>query len=234
MGQVMRCDQARQLFDAYLDGELSASLATELGAHRLRCAECRQALALLEVSGHIVRTDREPVQLEQNFTERLLGCMDQRSLPWLMRWRREMYIAGTLAAAAVIALAFLGLFDNRESKVAGIKEVGIQRTQEQTPTAPPKANEIVPTDEAGATDRTQETLEAWIDRARDSIAIKRESGASLRELLDQTATQWGHILEDASSQPVSPIALPATDTDSGDAPAGSDDVDPDVDGDADG
>lgn len=228
----MRCDQARQLFDAYLDGELSASLATELGAHRLRCAECRQALALLEVSGHIVRTDLEPVQLEQNFTERLLGCMDQRSLPWIMRWRREMYITGTLAAAAVIALAFLGVFDNRESKVAGVKEVGIQRTDGQTTTAPPTSDRIVPTDQAGADDRTQEALEAWIDRARDNIEIKRESGASLRELLDQTATQWDLILEDAGSQPVSPMPVP--ETGGGDTPAESDDVDPDVDDDTDG
>ena len=228
----MRCEQARQLFDAYLDGELSASLATELGAHRLRCAECRQALALLEVSGHIVRTDQEPVQLERNFTERLLGCMDQRSLPWLMRWRREMYIVGTLAAAAVIALAFLGLFDNRESKVAGVKEVRIERTDEQARTDPRTADEIAPTGEAGATDGSQEMLEAWIDRARDNIAIKRESGASLRWLLDETATQWSNMLEDAGSKSVSPEAVP--DADGNDAPPESDDVDPGVDDDTDG
>lgn len=225
----MRCDQARQLFDAYLDGELSASLATELGAHRLRCAECRQALALLEVSGHIVRTDQEPVQLERNFTERLLGCMDQRSQPWLMRWRREMYIGGTLAAAAVIALAFLGLFDNREAKVAGVKKIMIERPSESASTHRPEADEIAPTDEAGATDGSQETLEAWIDRARDNIAIKRESGASLRWLLDEKATQWSNMLQDAGSEPVAPEAIP--DADGNDAP---DDVDPDVDGDMDG
>ena len=227
----MRCEQARQLFDAYLDDELSASLATELGAHRLRCAECRQALALLEVSGHIVRTDQEPVQLERNFTERLLGCMDQRSLPWLTRWRREMYIGGTLAAAAVIALAFLGAFDNREAMVAGDK-VTIPRPSESAPTDRPAVGEIAPTGEAGATDESQETLEAWIDRARDNIAIKRESGASLRWLLDEKATQWSHMLQDAGAEPVSRGAVP--DADGNDAPAEPDDVDPDVNGDTDG
>ena len=227
----MRCEQARQLFDAYLDDELSASLATELGAHRLRCAECRQALALLEVSGHIVRTDQEPVQLERNFTERLLGCMDQRSLPWFMRWRREMYIGGTLAAAAVIALAFLGAFDNREAMVAGDK-VTIPRPSESVSTDRPAAGEIAPTGEADATDGSQETLEAWIDRARDNIAIKRESGASLRWLLDEKATQWSNMLQDAGSEPVSSEAVP--DADDNDAPPESDEVDPDVDGDTDG
>lgn len=228
----MRCEQARQLFDAYLDGELSASLATELGAHRLRCAECRQALALLEVSGHIVRTDQEPVQLERNFTERLLGCMDQRSLPWLTRWRREMYIAGTLAAAAVIALAFLGAFDNREAKVAGVKKVMIERPGESAPTDRPAVGELAPTGEAGAPDGSQETLEAWIDRARDNIAIKRESGASLRWLLDEKATQWSHMLQDAGAEPVPQGAVP--DADGNDAPTEPEDLDPDLDDETDG
>lgn len=228
----MRCDQARQLFDAYLDDELSASLATELGAHRLHCAECRQALALLEVSGHIVRTDREPVQLERNFTDRLLGCMDQRSLPWFKRWRRELYVAGTLAAAAVIALAFLGLFDNPEAKVAGDKQVLIERPTELAPPLRHAEDTMAQPGEAGASDASQQMLEAWIDRARDNIAIKRESGASLHELLDQTATQWGHILEDAGSQPAPPEEVP--DLTGDDPEAGADDVEPGADGDTDG
>ena len=217
----MRCEQARQLFDAYLDGELSASLATELGTHRLRCSECRQALALLEVSGHIVRTDQEPVQLEGNFTERLLGCMEQRSLPWLMRWRRQLYIGGTLAAAAVIALAFLGLFDNRDARVAGEK---FELPTESMPIDRPTIVEVATADEDVAIDASGESLEAWIDRARGNIANKRESGESLRSLLDDTATQWGHILQDAASEGATPSAAPGADDT--DAPSEAGAVDP--------
>lgn len=225
----MRCDQAQQLFDAYLDSELSPSLATELGAHRIRCPECRQALALLEVSGHIVRTDQEPVQLERNFTDRLLGCMEKQTTPWFVRWRREIYIAGPLAAAAVISMAFLGAFDNSEPKVAGVKAIGVERPAPQAPVSLPEAT---PLDAPGAADVNQEMLEAWVDQARNNIAIKRESGASLRQLLDQTATQWGHILEDAGAKPAP--AQESTGSESPVSPTEEGDPDPDVDDDTDG
>ena len=37
---MITCQNARQLFDRYLDGELTSSLHTELHAHRLNCSEC--------------------------------------------------------------------------------------------------------------------------------------------------------------------------------------------------
>ena len=138
-----------------------------------------------------------------------------------------MYVGGTLAAAAVIAMAFLGLFDNRESKVAGVKEIRIERASESAETDFHPVDKITP---IGATDGTQETLEAWIDRARNNLAIKRESGASLREFLDNTATQWDHLLHDADSEPVSPKDAPPAIGENPPAPA--DDVDPDVPGDS--
>lgn len=120
----MRCEQARQLFDAYLDGELSATQSTELGAHRLQCGDCRRALALLEVSGHIVASDRDPVSLRSDFVDRLLACMDVGPARWPYRIRRGLYIAGPVAAAAVIGLAFMGFFDSvNKTQVAGHREV---------------------------------------------------------------------------------------------------------------
>jgi Putative zinc-finger len=119
---VMRCEEARQLFDAYLDGELSPSLATELGVHRVRCAECRRSFALLEVSGHIISSDRDPVTVPDDFSERLLACVDVREHGWVAKVRRTLYFVGPLAAAAVIAMAFLGFFDRgRDSRVASMK-----------------------------------------------------------------------------------------------------------------
>lgn len=197
----MRCDQARQFFDAYLDGELSPSLATELGAHRLRCADCRQALALMEVSGHIVKTDQEPVQLQRNFTERLLDCVNQQSMPWLRRWRRQIYIGGPMAAAAVIAMAFIGVFDNPESRVLSEKGVLIERTPVG---AEAPADSPGPAGATGlgqiADERNQEVLEAWIDQTRDNIAAKRESGESLRQFLDQKLDQWDSVLDDTKTE----------------------------------
>lgn len=121
----MKCEQARNLFDAYLDGELSPSLETELGAHRLHCAECRHQLALMEVVGHVVAADGsgEPV-LDDGFTDRLLACLDQgrsrSARPWFRRLRISLPI---LAAAAAIALVFTIQFRRPEPLVLGEKHV---------------------------------------------------------------------------------------------------------------
>lgn len=213
----MRCDQARQLFDAYLDGELSPSLATELGAHRLRCADCRQALALLEVSGHIVQTDQEPVQLQRNFTERLLDCMNQQSIPWLRRWRRRIYVGGPVAAAAVIALAFLGVFDNPLPKV--LSEIG--RSGDI-----PASTGAATGQEPDVMEEDREVLEAWLSQTRENIAAKRKSGESLRQMLDETLRQWDDVLDNANSEPV--IEPWSRDAETGTPPAKPDEAGSDV------
>lgn len=198
----MYCEQARQLFDAYLDGELSPALATELGAHRLRCPECRRSLALLEVAGHLVSTDRDPVTIRRDFANRLLDCMDAPTPRWTQRVRRVVYIAGPLAAAAVIALAFVGVFDRGGGEVAGARDVGsgavlapddplfvidesLLRGDEG---GPPAAGD-------GASDKA---LEAWIEQTRRNMGTKRQSGESLHKVLDLTIMQVMDILEQAS------------------------------------
>ncbi|MBI3835959.1 MAG: zf-HC2 domain-containing protein [Planctomycetes bacterium] len=118
----MNCTQARQLFDAYLDGELSSSLVTELSAHRVRCAGCRRELALLEVTGRVLQIDQEPVQVGGDFTDRLLACVETESNRWIHQVRRRLYLAVPLTAAAVIALAVFGVFDRgTHPRVAGMK-----------------------------------------------------------------------------------------------------------------
>lgn len=134
----MDCRQAQQLFDAYLDGELSASLATELGAHRVQCGSCRRALALLEVSGHILRADHEVASPRQEFTDRLLACMDRPESTWTQRVWRLGLATGGLAAAAVVALAFVGVFDSRSrGVVAGERAEGAVRSPQATMASSP-------------------------------------------------------------------------------------------------
>ncbi len=97
----MNCEQARTLFDAYLDGELSGSLAAELGAHKLRCASCRRELALLEVAGHVIASDTQTPLLSEEFTERLLAYATQRPRRWYQH-RLVRYGSPFLAAAACL------------------------------------------------------------------------------------------------------------------------------------
>ncbi len=190
----MQCEQSRQLFDAYLDGELSPSLATELGAHRLRCADCRQALALLEVSGHILRSDRDTVQASDDFTDRLLACVDTAP-DWRRRVLNTIYIGGPLAAAAVIALAFIGVFDGkRPSQVAGVKEL-----------APPVAVGLIDSTKAvtpvaiqlQAVDPAEKALGDFIDQTQQSMKVK---GDSVQRVLDLTVLQMLDILEEAKER----------------------------------
>ena len=193
----MHCEQARQLFDAYLDGELSPSLATELGAHQVRCPECRQALALLEVSGHILRSDRDSVTASADFTDRLLACVDGPRA-WRRKLWNSLYIGGPLAAAAVIALAFLGVFDGRgKSQVAGVQQIiaapaveMVSEVSESRAKEPASASGL----EANVAERA---LDEFVEQTQDRM---RENGESIQRVLDLTILQMLDILEEAKER----------------------------------
>ena len=185
----MRCEEARKLFDAYLDGELSPSLATELGVHRVRCAECRRSFALLEVSGHILSSDRDPVTVPEDFSERLLACVDVREQSWPARVRRSLYFVGPLAAAAVIAMAFLGFFDRgRDSRVAGVK---VEPTHVEA--GAPRANAPSAYDREAA----ERAIDQWISQMQTNRAAKPQTGESI-QAPDLTILQLLEMLKDAN------------------------------------
>lgn len=200
----MRCEEARQLFDAYLDGELSPALTMELGAHRVHCPECRRALALMEVSGHIVSSDRDPITLRGGFTDRLMACVDKRSVRWHQRFRRGLYIGGPLAAAAVIVLAFAGVFTPGNGKVAGkkIEIVGPPPATATRPQAGPSADDSTVGD-AARDSRTQNErlLEEWFEQTQKNIDAKRQSGESLQNMFRMTIRQLLDVLNEAQEAP---------------------------------
>lgn len=167
----MRCEQARELFNAYLDGELSPTLETELAAHRLHCAECRRSLALLEVSGHIVASDREPVELQGDFTDRLVACVKTRNGTWTRYVRPGLYLGGPLVAAAVIVLAFLGAFDRGGGKtqVAGEAVEFISEMELGVALEAIEAGDATPQD--------------LLTRIQRNLKTKRDSGASLQQAM---------------------------------------------------
>lgn len=106
---MITCRQAENLFDAYLDGELSDGLRCELHAHQLRCSACRRALAILQTTAEVIARDRSEPVLADDFTDRLLACL-QESGPAAgtasRRWRRMVLWGGSgLSAAAAMLLA---------------------------------------------------------------------------------------------------------------------------------
>ena len=101
----LTCEDARNLFDAHLNGELQPALETELNAHRVRCPACRHELALLEVAGQVIAADDAAPALDEDFALRLMACVSERRTSRPLWHRRVVGIgARALAAAACIAL----------------------------------------------------------------------------------------------------------------------------------
>jgi hypothetical protein len=105
----MNCSEAEQLFDAYLDGQLTGSLRLELDAHRLRCRRCQQTLAMMEACEHVLTADRRVPALAEDFTERVMSdAVRRRRIPGRLRSTRVAVAVGFgLQAAAVLILAII-------------------------------------------------------------------------------------------------------------------------------
>ncbi len=104
---MINCKDAKHLFGRYLDGQLSASLQTELHAHRLQCNDCQNELALLEACGDVIALDRREPTVSASFTDRVLLARRAQMKPVRRHWSRTLVIFGSpLAAAASIALMF--------------------------------------------------------------------------------------------------------------------------------
>lgn len=105
---MITCQHARQLFDRYLDDELSPSLQAELHAHRLHCMECQNELALGEACADVIRLDRCEPALSESFTDRVMAARRAQLASRSRHWRRIAIFTGSgLAAAASIAIVFL-------------------------------------------------------------------------------------------------------------------------------
>ncbi len=204
----MRCVDARQLFDAYLNGELSSSMATELQAHRVKCADCRREFALLEVSGHVLRVDDDPVALDDNFTDRLIACMDEPKSPWTKRLRWTAFVGAPLAAAAVVAMAFVGVFDiGGKGQVAGVI-TSVEEVLGQPPVPRVLVDAPVAGDSATSVSGGAQAPDGWFNNVRSDVAEKQRRGEPLQRALDLTVLQLIDILEEAKRAPQGQNPLP--------------------------
>ena len=123
---MIECGQAENLFDAYLNHELSASLTAELHAHVISCGRCGQELALLEACGDVVATDRIGPVPGDDFTDRVLAGWGpaRRVRVSLERWRRFSLWGGAGVAAAAAIMLFvlpLSMPGNPDTLVQGMR-----------------------------------------------------------------------------------------------------------------
>lgn len=107
----MNCREFEQLVGSYLDGDLAAALRLEFDAHRLRCVDCQQTLAVAEAVENTLALDDQVPELSDSFTDRV---MDEVHAHQATRNRNRVLplriaVAGgmVLQAAAVLLFAIM-------------------------------------------------------------------------------------------------------------------------------
>lgn len=205
---MITCQNAKQLFDRYLDGELSSSLQAELHAHQLNCGDCQQELAILEACGDVVRMDAREPRLDSSFTHRvMLAYREQRSSPH-RRWRRIGLWAGSgLAAAASIALAVIWMVPNNPpdlpSVTAAAKVAVPEAVQdlliatEGTQLTEAAKAELKASPKMSAANFTS-LLTPIVDRAQRTLSSARRGAEELQILLQMGAASARESVESAA------------------------------------
>jgi hypothetical protein len=183
----LTCPQARNLFDAHLNRELSDDLSTEITAHCLRCPSCRQELALLEVAGQVIRAEHDEPSLPEDFTDRLVACIRQQPaapIPFHRR-SRVLWTAGPALAAACLLLVVGFWPEPRETRVLGEKETREQTEARMQPMPP----------EVGLDDAAlalQERFQRGASAARDTLhSLGEASKRTLRATLQAIWSEAG-------------------------------------------
>ncbi len=209
---AMRCEQTKLLFDAYIDGELSTHLKSEFCAHLVNCSDCRRALALVEVSGQIISLNDPEDQLGDDFTNRLLACLERPRASTYQKVRRILYIGGPLAAAAVVVFSIVGIITSKDNNyVLGQKDVA----KLQAPEVTDKSAKTKPLD-AHFEDPAADPLEKWISKGRENFGGELPSEPSDPRAVDMTILQLLEMFDDAMDksqtmpivEPESPASTP--------------------------
>lgn len=107
---MLTCEHAQNLFDAYLDDELSSSMRMELNTHRLRCSGCQRQLTLLESCADVVARDNGVPAMSEDFTDRVMAALPvfakTARAPRAQRIYR-LFAPVTAAAAAILMVIMI-------------------------------------------------------------------------------------------------------------------------------
>lgn len=206
---MITCQHARQLFDRYLDGELSSSLQAELHAHQLSCSACQSELAMLEACGDVVALDRCEPRLSASFTDRVLSARQAQLSRRPRRWGRRVLVVGSpMAAAASILLAVMLIMPSTQQQastegvVAGVVDfAGVVAGGDDGVIAAPKVvrdvlggsedrtnqekRELDQTPEMPAAGFMEELLAQGVERTQESVGSLRSAMLELELLLRQ-------------------------------------------------
>lgn len=159
----MDCEKAREMLDAYIDGELSAEEMRALEDHAKACEMCMQELQaarlLKDTLAHIDDDIAVPLQAQAAWRNAVRAEAKKKSV---QKWTRAAYAA---AAALVLAFGVSFAFDAPEQQPAAM----------MVRSAPVEA--FVETDGAAQT-------AAHMPSAEDYTVFKKLAAASLEEAAD--------------------------------------------------
>lgn len=155
----MLCDEARELIDAYADGELDLVSSLEIEKHLRTCQECSLAYRnRINLRAAIIdaRFRFEPPKDLQKRVRSAVQRESKEALGVASRVRRWIFVAAPLAAAAIVLLIFSPTFFRRSSDELLTREVIAGHARSLM------ANHL--TDVASS---DQHTVKPWLDRRLD-------------------------------------------------------------------
>lgn len=113
---ALTCRNVQHLQDAYLDGDLPASMSAEVDAHLLQCPECQRQYEVLRACGNVIARDHSEPRPADDFAMRVLAALPkavatpQPSFILTRRQRRRMILERVTAGAIPAIAAMIALF----------------------------------------------------------------------------------------------------------------------------
>ncbi len=178
----MRCQEARVLISARLDGELSQQEERELDTHLEGCPACRELtedLSMLRLSLANLEDEPAPAGLASRVMEQIRAADKGKKAVPLFRRPRVRALACLAACAALCA----GLYAASQARKSAELSAGFQASARALPEAAPAegimAASIEP--EAGEVPAEPEAGGVIREAAMDAASTQADSGASQDE-----------------------------------------------------
>ncbi len=177
----MRCQEARVLISARLDGELSQQQERELNTHLAGCPACRglaEELSMLRLSLQALEDEPAPAGLASRVMDRIRASEKGKKAVPLFRRPRVRALACLAACAALCA----GLYAASQVRKSAELYAGLQANARALPEAAPAegimAASIEPEAETGEVPEDLDAGGTVREAAMDAASAQADSGAS--------------------------------------------------------
>ena len=115
----MDCDEARQLLDAYADGELDFTRQLEMEAHLTGCPACKEEAERIASFSLLLRTNMELYKAPRNLKSKIRSTLRKEAEPaWLFANARPLaYAFAALVLGFALAWTWLTFYQNKDQEL---------------------------------------------------------------------------------------------------------------------